>query len=281
VIARLIARNETPFRHPADLLGVITLLVFSVTLAPGAWHGSRGDRGYALRPSLTADPSPAEAAPDAGNPEAKRAAALEAAFNEELAMDSRTLMRRWDPLIAQAARRFDISENWIRSVMRMESGGRTMLDRRTRIVSRAGAMGLMQVMPQTYRDMRVQYGLGRDAYDPRNNIFAGAAYLKMLYRRYGYPAMFAAYNDGPGNLEDHLYRGRALPGETQNYVASITGRSAKPAGAAAAPARVVATFSEADMAQLADALARVAPIRMPGPYAGDPQIAGAAVVSGP
>lgn len=145
------------------------------------------------------------------------------AFQQELAMAPRALMKRWDPLIAEAARKVGIPEKYIRAVMRMESGGRTMLDEDEPITSSTGAMGLMQLMPETYREMRAQYRLGRDAYNPHDNVMAGAAYLRVLYKRYGYPAMFAAYNDGPGNFEDHLYRGRTLPGETQNYVKGVAG----------------------------------------------------------
>jgi hypothetical protein len=143
------------------------------------------------------------------------------AFEQELVMAPRVLMQRWDPLIAEAAHRVGIPEKYIRAVIRMESGGRTMLDEDQPIRSSAGAMGLMQVMPETYAEMRAQYGLGANAYDPHDNVLAGAAYLRVLYRKYGYPAMFAAYNDGPGNLEDHFHRGRALPEETKNYVKGI------------------------------------------------------------
>ncbi len=143
------------------------------------------------------------------------------AYEQELAMAPAALLDRWNPVIADAARRFGISENWIRAVIRMESGGRTMLGDDRPITSRTGAMGLMQLMPDTYAQMRDRYGLGGDAFDPRDNIYAGTAYLVWLRRRYGYPGMFAAYNDGPGKFEDHLYRGRALPAETQHYVAGI------------------------------------------------------------
>lgn len=143
------------------------------------------------------------------------------AFEIEQTMAPRDLLKRWDATVAEAAKRFDISQDWIRAVMRMESGGRTMLAEGQPITSTAGAMGLMQVMPETYAQMRAQYGLGSDPYNPHDNIYAGAAYLSWLHHRYGYPAMFAAYNDGPGALEDHLYRGRMLPSETQAYVAGI------------------------------------------------------------
>jgi hypothetical protein len=148
---------------------------------------------------------------------------LPSAFQIEAAMTQADLMKRWDPLIAQAAKQYNISPGWIRAVIRMESGGRTVTGENQPITSQAGAMGLMQLMPQTYAEMRAQYGLGADPYNPRDNVFAGTAYLRILYQRYGNPGMFAAYNDGPGKLEDHLYRGRPLPAETRHYVSGIAG----------------------------------------------------------
>ena len=133
------------------------------------------------------------------------------------------LMHRWNGEIAAAARRFSIPDIWIRAVMQVESGGRTMLAENRPIKSRAGAMGLMQLMPETYADMRAQYGLGPDAYNPHDNIVAGAAYLKWLRGRYGYPQMFAAYNDGPGHLDQRLKSAGLLPLETRNYLVRVTG----------------------------------------------------------
>jgi hypothetical protein len=72
--------------------------------------------------------------------------------------------------------------------------------------------------------MRQQYRLGANPYDPHDNIIAGAAYLRFLRGKYPYPTLFAAYNDGPGNLEARLRGGGLLPPETQNYVGTITGR---------------------------------------------------------
>jgi soluble lytic murein transglycosylase-like protein len=70
--------------------------------------------------------------------------------------------------------------------------------------------------------MRERYALGNDAYDPRDNIIAGAAYLSLLRHKYGFPAMFAAYNDGPGNFDAYLQTGNGLPAETVAYLANIT-----------------------------------------------------------
>ena len=150
------------------------------------------------------------------------AASNDGAFDREAAMSASALLHRWDPLIADASHRFGVKADWIRAVMRVESGGRTMLTDDRKITSRAGAVGIMQVMPGTYDEMAKQYGLGSDRYNPHDNVFAGAAYLRWLHDRYGFPAMFAAYNGGPGTLEANRRGEEELPKETQNYLASVT-----------------------------------------------------------
>jgi hypothetical protein len=126
----------------------------------------------------------------------------------------------WQPDIAAAARRFDIPEAWIAAVIRAESGGQATVDGRP-IRSPAGAIGLMQVMPRTYAALRARYGLGADPYAPRDNILAGAAYLREMLDRYGAPWFLAAYNAGPARLDTFLHSGRALPAETQRYLAAL------------------------------------------------------------
>ncbi|WP_225767678.1 lytic transglycosylase domain-containing protein [Inquilinus sp. Marseille-Q2685] len=121
----------------------------------------------------------------------------------------------WSAYIAEASQRFGVPEPWIRSVMQVESGGDV------RAVSPKGAMGLMQIMPETWADLRDRYGLGADPYDPRDNILAGAAYLREMHDRYGYPAVFAAYNAGPRRVDEHLSDGRPLPAETRAYLAAL------------------------------------------------------------
>jgi soluble lytic murein transglycosylase-like protein len=190
------------------------------------------------------------------------------AFALETAMAPSERMNRWSPIIAEASKKFGVSETWIRAVMRMESGGRTVLGENQPIISSAGAMGLMQLMPQTYADMRAQYGLGANIFDPRDNIFAGAAYLRILYRKYGNPGMFAAYNDGPGALEDHLYRGRPLPAETQAYVSGIANLTGAKTDAVAPSGKLV-QLTRPDGSPVAIDPARVRYIRAvaPGEYA--------------
>ncbi len=126
----------------------------------------------------------------------------------------------WGPYIKEASGKYDVPERWIREVMRVESGGRTEMNGMP-ITSGAGAMGLMQVMPATYDELRGRYGLGGDPYDPHNSILAGTAYIRELYDLYGSPGFLAAYNGGPGRLDDYLTRNRALPEETRRYVAKI------------------------------------------------------------
>ncbi len=101
--------------------------------------------------------------------------------------------------------------------MRVESAGDVSA------ISHAGAMGLMQIMPGTWAELRVRYRLGRNPYDPRDNVIAGTAYLRELHDRYGNPtAMLAAYNAGPGRYDEHLATGRPLPRETRAYLAMLT-----------------------------------------------------------
>ncbi|UIJ44899.1 lytic transglycosylase domain-containing protein [Sphingomonas cannabina] len=124
---------------------------------------------------------------------------------------------RGDPYgdyIAEAAQRFGVPEAWIRAVMRVESAGDV------RAISSAGAMGLMQIMPATWAELRVRHRLGSNPYDPRDNILAGAAYLREMHDRYGSPGFLAAYNAGPGRYEEYL-AGRPLPAETRAYVATL------------------------------------------------------------
>ena len=117
------------------------------------------------------------------------------------------------PHVREAALRFGLPEHWIYAVIRTESAGRT------RAVSSAGAMGLMQLMPGTWARQRARFSLGTDPFDPRGNILAGAAYLREMYDRYGtIPGMLAAYNAGPDRYNEHLASGRPLPAETRAYV---------------------------------------------------------------
>ncbi|GFE93871.1 lytic transglycosylase domain-containing protein [Acetobacter persici] len=122
----------------------------------------------------------------------------------------------WDDLVRQAAERNAIPATWVRAVLRAESAGDP------HAVSGAGAMGLMQLMPGTWKEVRRTLNLGADPFDPHDNIAAGAAYLRWLHDRYGDEGFLAAYNAGPGRYDEHLASGRPLPGETISYVEFVT-----------------------------------------------------------
>lgn len=126
----------------------------------------------------------------------------------------------WKPYIVEAARRFNLPQDWIRSVLHAESSGRTMARGRP-ITSPAGAMGLMQLMPDTYAKLRAEHRLGPDPHNPRDNILAGAAYLREMYDRFGWPGLFAAYNAGPKRFEAHLRDEQPLPAETRRYLVTL------------------------------------------------------------
>jgi hypothetical protein len=223
---------------------------------------------FALTPSSI---SPTSARPPLiGSPVAPVATFVEppldrSPFAMEQTMSASELIERWSPYIQEAAKRFKISEAWIRAVIRMESGGRTQLAEWQPITSRAGAMGLMQLMPATYLEMRTLYGLGEDPHDPRNNVLAGTAYLRLMYEKYGFPKMFAAYNAGPSTVA----KARRLPTETQAYVkgvAKLLGTklpadepAAKPAKPA--PDKVVAKLTRPDGSPITIEAASVKSIR--------------------
>jgi hypothetical protein len=136
---------------------------------------------------------------------------------------------RFAAFVEEASRRFGVPVHWIRAVIEVESAG----DVRAR--SPKSAMGLMQIMPETWAELRLRYDLGNDPYDPHDNILAGTAYLRELRDRYGAPGLLAAYNAGPARYEEHL-AGRPLPAETQGYLqklGSIIGSEIAASGAVA------------------------------------------------
>jgi D-alanyl-D-alanine carboxypeptidase len=124
----------------------------------------------------------------------------------------------WGPYIREASGRYGVPEQWIREVIRQESDGQEQA------TSSAGAMGLMQIMPDTFDGLRQRYALGNDPFEPRDNIMAGTAYIREMYDRYGAPGFLAAYNAGPSRLDNYLNGGDSLPDETVNYVAAIAPR---------------------------------------------------------
>jgi soluble lytic murein transglycosylase-like protein len=116
-----------------------------------------------------------------------------------------------DAAIEQAASRHNVDPNLVRSVIKVESNFNP------NAVSRKGAMGLMQLMPQTARQLRV-----RNPFDPEQNVDAGVRHLKQLMESFGgdVKLTLAAYNAGAGAVN----RSAGIPhyAETRNYVRRIT-----------------------------------------------------------
>ena len=117
--------------------------------------------------------------------------------------------------IAEASARSGVPASWIRAVIRAESFGDA------RAVSPKGAIGLMQLMPGTFAALRAQLRLGPDPFDVRDNVMAGATYMRLMYDRYGLVGMIGAYNAGPERWEAHLAGVRPLPAETLAYLARL------------------------------------------------------------
>ena len=129
---------------------------------------------------------------------------------------------RWRREIAEASVRFAIPVSWIASVMRAESAGVATRQGKPTI-SPAGAIGLMQLMPSTWSEMRAALSLGADPADPHDNILAGTGYLRLMYERFGYPGLFGAYNAGPQRYARYLAGAAKLPSETVAYLAKTAG----------------------------------------------------------
>ncbi len=116
----------------------------------------------------------------------------------------------YDPLIEKASKKNDVEFPLVKAIIRVESNFNP------RAVSRKGARGLMQIMPQNYESLRIT-----DPFDPGENIMGGSRYLrKMLNRFDGEVSLaLAAYNAGPTQVETH----KGIPPfrETRDYVKKV------------------------------------------------------------
>ncbi len=119
---------------------------------------------------------------------------------------------RYDRYIRRAAEKYDVPFSLVKAVIKVES------DFDPNAVSRAGARGLMQIMPETAKDLGV-----RDSFDPQENILGGVRYLKELLDRFhgSLPLALAAYNAGPNRIGPR----REIPRieETERFVEKVMG----------------------------------------------------------
>lgn len=117
---------------------------------------------------------------------------------------------QYDAIIKKAQKRYGVEFSLIKAVIQVESG----FD--PKAVSKRGAKGLMQIMPDNYKNLLV-----KDPFNPSENIMGGTLYLQRLLRRYKYklPLALAAYNAGPQAVDKY----KRIPPyeETQNYVRKV------------------------------------------------------------
>ena len=146
-----------------------------------------------------------------------------------------------DPVFDAAAQEWNLDPNLLRAVAGQESGGTANPDR---AVSSAGAQGRMQIMPGTARDLGVT-----DPSDPVQSIYGGAKYLSAQLDKYGSPELaLAAYNAGPGRVDDYLAGKAPLPAETVAYIPGVTRRYQMLATPQATPAPATVATPDLDQA---------------------------------
>ena len=117
--------------------------------------------------------------------------------------------KKYDDIIANASQQYGVAFPLLKAIIKAESGFNP------RAVSKKGAKGLMQIMPQNFKLLGIE-----DPFDPSQNIHAGARYFKQMYDRFGKLALsLAAYNAGPKAVEHY----KTVPPyeETEEYVKRV------------------------------------------------------------
>ena len=130
-------------------------------------------------------------------------------LRERPKINSRYSTKKYDDIIANAARQYGVEIPLLKAIIKAESGFNP------RAVSKKGAKGLMQIMPENFQLLGI-----KDPFDPSQNIHAGARYFKLMYDRFGKLALsLAAYNAGPKAVEHY----KTVPPyeETEEYVKRV------------------------------------------------------------
>ena len=125
-------------------------------------------------------------------------------------IQQRISTKKYDDIIKKAQKRYGVEFSLIKAVIQVESGFNP------KAVSKKGAKGLMQIMPDNYKNLSV-----KDPFNPSQNIMGGTLYLQRLLKRYKYklPLALAAYNAGPQAVDKY----KRIPPyeETQNFVRKV------------------------------------------------------------
>ena len=120
-----------------------------------------------------------------------------------------------DGITAEASERFGIPAAWIRAIVRVE------ISRNAHTPSRKDGVGLSQLSPERWTELRHRYALGTNPSDLRDSILAGTAHLREMYDRYGSKDFLATYIMGPTSYDEHMKSDAPLPEETQAVVADL------------------------------------------------------------
>lgn len=145
-------------------------------------------------------------------------------LNKTVRSNQKTEKTGMDGIFQSAAKKYKVPENLLKAVAKAESG----FD--SKAVSRCGAQGVMQLMPQTAKSLGVT-----DSFDAEQNIMGGAKYLSQMLKKYDGDTKLAlaAYNAGSGNVAK--YGGIPPFKETQNYVVKVTKYMQEGANSPSAP----------------------------------------------
>lgn len=203
-----VLRNGNSIRHSRrEVLGAITRLYLgdssSGYIEIPTVEIDHFERDTATVPSTNRPPSGQQSSLPTAAPIGKQTLAADPA---NVSPDRQSL----NLMVAGAGHRHQIDPDFINSVIRAESGFNS------RAVSKKGAQGLMQLMPQTASQLGVA-----NSFDPNSNVEGGTKYLRALLEKYNYdvPKALAAYNAGARRVDQ--YRGVPPYNETRAYVASI------------------------------------------------------------
>jgi soluble lytic murein transglycosylase-like protein len=131
-------------------------------------------------------------------------------IRERSSASGRYAVKEYEELISDAAEQYGVSVPLLKAIIKAES------DFNPRAVSKKGAMGLMQIMPDTIKDLAIN-----NPFDPRENIMGGTRYFKQLYDRFNgkLSLSLAAYNAGPTAVDQY----NSIPPyrETEEYVERV------------------------------------------------------------